>query len=74
MRLRRRLDGEGLDVEQRVLLVLGELLMVGERGTVEEVESAKVEVRWVLPRTVDVIVGDEFLKEALLLGPPLTSS
>ena len=66
-------------MEQRVLLVLGELLMtppmlVGERGTVEEVESAKVEVRWVLPRTVDVMVGDECLKEALLLGPPLTSS
>ena len=65
-------------MEQRVLLVLGELLMtppmVGERGTVEEVESAKVEVTWVLPRTVDVMVGDECLKEALLLGPPLTSS
>ena len=65
-------------MEQRVLLVLGELLMtppmlVGERGTVEEVESAKVEVRWVLPRTVDVMVGDECLREALLLGP-LTSS
>ena len=64
-------------MEQRVLLVLGELLMtppmVGERGRVEEVESAKVEVRWVLPRTVDVMVGDEFLREALLLGP-LTSS
>ena len=60
-------------MEQRVLLVLGELLMVGERGTVEEVESAKVEVRWVLPRTVDVMVGDECLREALLLRP-LTSS
>ena len=67
-------------MEQRVLLVLGELLttppmLVGERrtGTVEEVESAKVEVTWVLPRTVDVMVGDECLKEALLLGP-LTSS
>ena len=47
--------------------------MVGERGTVEEVESAKVEVRWVPPRTVDVMVGDECLREALLLGP-LTSS
>ena len=60
-------------MEQRVLLVLGELLMVGERGTVEEVESAKVEVRWVLPRTVDVMVGVECLREVLLLGP-LTSS
>ena len=64
-------------MEQRVLLVLGELLMtpamVGERGTVEEGESAKVEVTWVLPRTVDVMVGDECLIEALLLGP-LTSS
>ena len=60
-------------MEQRVLLVLGELLMVGERGTVEEVESAKVEVTWVLPRTVDVMVGDECLREAVLLGP-LTSS
>ena len=60
-------------MEQRVLLVLGELLMVGERGTVEEVESAKVEVRWVLPRTVDVMVGDECLREALLLGPPTSS-
>ena len=79
MRFRRTLDGEGLDVEQRVLLVLGELLltpaMVGERrtGRVEEVESAKVEVRWVPPRTVDVMVGDECLREALLLRP-LTSS
>ena len=60
-------------MEQRVLLVLGELLMVGERGTVEEVESAKVEVRWVLPRTVDVMVGVECLREVLLLGP-LSSS
>ena len=60
-------------MEQRVLLVLGELLMVGERGTVEEVESAKVEVRWVLPRTVDVMVGVECLREVLFLGP-LTSS
>ena len=60
-------------MEQRVLLVLGELLMVGERGTVEEVESAKVEVTWVLPRTVDVMVGVECLRELLLLGP-LTSS
>ena len=60
-------------MEQRVLLVLGELLMVGERGTVEEVESAKVEVRWVLPRTVDVMVGDECLREVLPLGP-LSSS
>ena len=60
-------------MEQRVLLVLGELLMVGKRGTVEEVESAKVEVRWVLPRTVDVMVGVECLREALLLGP-LSSS
>ena len=60
-------------MEQRALLVLRELLMVGERGTVEEVESAKVEVRWVLPRTVDVMVGDECLREVLLLGP-LTSS
>ena len=64
-------------MEQRVLLVLGELLMtppmVGERGTVEEVESAKVEVRWVLPRTVDVMVGVECLREVLPLGP-LSSS
>ena len=60
-------------MEQRVLLVLGELLMVGERGTVEEVESAKVEVRWVLPRTLDVMVGVECLKEVLPLGP-LSSS